>query len=88
MLAKPPSPARARICPVCKTERGQRPAAGCAGGAGDLCVHEHIRDICRRLALEGYLAVAPELYFREGDSNDHNDIPTLFSELVSKVPDS
>ncbi len=30
-------------------------------------VHEHIRDICRRLALEGYLAIAPELYFREGD---------------------
>ena len=30
-------------------------------------VHEHIRDICRRLALEGYLAVAPELYFREGE---------------------
>ncbi|HCH39381.1 MAG TPA: carboxymethylenebutenolidase, partial [Enterobacter sp.] len=29
-------------------------------------VHEHIRDICRRLALEGYLAVAPELYFRQG----------------------
>ncbi|MGP4132480.1 dienelactone hydrolase family protein [Pantoea tagorei] len=51
-------------------------------------VHEHIRDICRRLALEGYLAVAPELYFREGDPNDYNDIPTLFSELVNKVPDS
>ena len=51
-------------------------------------VHEHIRDICRRLALEGYLAVAPELYCREGDPNDYHDIPTLFSELVSKVPDS
>lgn len=51
-------------------------------------VHEHIRDICRRLALEGYLAVAPELYFREGDPNDYKDIPTLFSELVNKVPDS
>lgn len=51
-------------------------------------VHEHIRDICRRLALEGYLAVAPELYFREGDPNHYNDIPTLFSELVNKVPDS
>jgi len=51
-------------------------------------VHEHIRDICRRLAHEGYLAVAPELYFREGDPNDYADIPTLFKELVSKVPDS
>lgn len=51
-------------------------------------VHEHIRDICRRLALEGHLAVAPELYFRQGDPNDYNDIPTLFSNLVSKVPDA
>lgn len=51
-------------------------------------VHEHIRDICRRLALEGYLAVAPELYFREGDPRDYTDIPTLVKELVSKVPDS
>ncbi|QKJ89129.1 Carboxymethylenebutenolidase [Paramixta manurensis] len=51
-------------------------------------VHEHIRDICRRLANEGYLAVAPELYFRQGDPNDYDDIPTLFAELVSKVPDA
>ncbi|WP_017345675.1 dienelactone hydrolase family protein [Pantoea sp. A4] len=51
-------------------------------------VHEHIRDLCRRLALEGYLAVAPELYFREGDPGEYSDIPTLLKELVSKVPDS
>lgn len=51
-------------------------------------VHEHIRDVCRRLALEGYLAVAPELYFRQGDPNEYSDIPTLFSNLVSKVPDA
>lgn len=51
-------------------------------------VHEHIRDICRRLALEGYLAIAPELYFREGDPSEYHDIPTLFKELVSKVPDT
>lgn len=51
-------------------------------------VHEHIRDICRRLAAEGYLAVAPELYFRHGDPADYTDIGTLLSELVSKVPDS
>ena len=29
-------------------------------------VHEHIRDICRRLAKQGYYAIAPELYFRQG----------------------
>ncbi|MCX0497696.1 dienelactone hydrolase family protein [Erwinia billingiae] len=51
-------------------------------------VHEHIRDICRRLAAEGYLAVAPELYFRQGDPAEYDDIPTLFKELVSTVPDN
>ena len=51
-------------------------------------VHEHIRDICRRLAKEGYLAIAPELYFRQGDPNDYSDIPSLFQGLVKKVPDS
>ncbi|CCP01316.1 putative dienelactone hydrolase family [Erwinia amylovora Ea644] len=51
-------------------------------------VHEHIRDICRRLALEGYLAVAPELYFRQGEPADYTDIPTLVKQLVSQIPDS
>ncbi|WP_413736191.1 dienelactone hydrolase family protein [Sodalis sp. RH21] len=51
-------------------------------------VHEHIRDLCRRLAKQGYLAIAPELYFRQGDPTRYDDIPTLFSQLVSKVPDS
>ncbi|MCX8958972.1 dienelactone hydrolase family protein [Erwinia psidii] len=51
-------------------------------------VHEHIRDICRRLAMEGYLAIAPELYFRQGDPAAYADIPTLLKELVSKVPDT
>ena len=30
-------------------------------------VHEHIKDICRRLAKLGYFAVAPYLYARAGD---------------------
>lgn len=51
-------------------------------------VHEHIRDLCRRLAKQGYLAIAPELYFRQGDPNGYADIPTLFQQLVNKVPDS
>ena len=29
-------------------------------------VHEHIRDVCRRLAKQGYMAIAPELYARQG----------------------
>ena len=51
-------------------------------------VHEHIRDVCRRLAKLGYLAVAPELYARQGDPSKYTDIPKLISELVSKVPDA
>nr|MBF0684197.1 dienelactone hydrolase family protein [Pseudomonas sp.] len=51
-------------------------------------VHEHIKDVCRRLAHEGYLAIAPELYFRQGDASAYDDIQTLFSELVNHVPDA
>lgn len=50
-------------------------------------VHEHIRDICRRLAKQGYMAIAPELFFRQGDASGYDDIPTLMQQLVSKVPD-
>jgi len=30
-------------------------------------VHEHIKDICRRFAKAGYLAIAPELFARQAD---------------------
>src|SRR5690242_14576678 len=50
-------------------------------------VHEHIKDICRRLAKLGYFAVAPELYARQGDVSKETDIPKIISEVVSKVPD-
>jgi carboxymethylenebutenolidase len=50
-------------------------------------VHEHIRDICRRLAKLGYLAVAPELYARQGDVSKISDITEIMSRVVSKVPD-
>jgi carboxymethylenebutenolidase len=51
-------------------------------------VHEHIKDVCRRLAKRGYLALAPELYARQGDPSQFNDIPTLYREIVAKVPDA
>uniref|UniRef100_UPI002E816EE7 dienelactone hydrolase family protein n=1 Tax=Escherichia coli TaxID=562 RepID=UPI002E816EE7 len=41
----------------------------------NFCVHEHIPDIFCRLALGGDLAIAPEIYFPEGDPNDFSDIP-------------
>src|SRR5262249_54596797 len=51
-------------------------------------VHEHIKDVCRRLAKLGYLAVAPELYARQGDVSRLTDIKEIISKVVSKVPDS
>lgn len=51
-------------------------------------VHEHIRDVCRRLAKLGYLAIAPELYVRQGDPSTITDIPTLLNTIVAKVPDA
>jgi carboxymethylenebutenolidase len=50
-------------------------------------VHEHIKDICRRLAKLGYLAVAPELYARQADVSKM-EIKEIISKVVSRVPDA
>jgi len=50
-------------------------------------VHEHIRDIARRFAKLGYLAIAPELYFRQGDPSGIASIDEVLARIVSKVPD-
>ena len=49
-------------------------------------VHEHIKDVCRRLAKAGYFAIAPELYARQGDPSKYTEIPKLIAEIVVKVP--
>ena len=51
-------------------------------------VHEHIKDICRRLANLGYLAIAPELYARQGDPRQYTAIPDILAKIVAKVPDA
>jgi carboxymethylenebutenolidase len=51
-------------------------------------VHEHIKDLCRRLAKVGYLAIAPELYARQGDPSKYTSIGDLVTNLVAKVPDA
>ena len=51
-------------------------------------VHEHIKDLCRRFAKAGYLAVAPELFARQGDVSKISDINEIITKVVSKVPDS
>jgi carboxymethylenebutenolidase len=52
-------------------------------------VHEHIRDLCRRLAHSGYYAIAPSLYARQGDPGvyDMAHLRDLITNVVSKVPD-
>src|SRR6266478_732772 len=50
-------------------------------------VHEHIKDVCRRLAKSGYFAVAPALYARQGDVSKLSDVQEIIKTVVSKVPD-
>jgi carboxymethylenebutenolidase len=50
-------------------------------------VHEHIKDVCRRLAKVGYLAIAPELFARQGDVSKIEKVDDII-KIVSKVPDA
>jgi len=50
-------------------------------------VHEYIKDVCRRLAKLGYLAIAPELYVRQGDVAALTEIKDIRDRVVSKVAD-
>jgi carboxymethylenebutenolidase len=49
-------------------------------------VHEHIKDVCRRFAKLGYFAIAPELYYRQGDVSKLKSIDEIRT-IVGKVPD-
>ena len=51
-------------------------------------VHEHIKDICRRFAKLGHMAIAPELYARQGDPSKLQDFQEIIRNIVSKVPDA
>ena len=51
-------------------------------------VHEHIADVARRLAKQGYFAVAPELFVRQGNAGAYTEIGKLISEVINKVPDA
>ncbi|MFZ1246003.1 MAG: dienelactone hydrolase family protein [Azonexus sp.] len=50
--------------------------------------HEHIRDICRRLAKLGYCAIAPELFARQGDPRKIASIPEILEKIIAKTPDA
>ncbi|WP_284615258.1 dienelactone hydrolase family protein [Aquabacterium humicola] len=51
-------------------------------------VHEYIADVARRFAKQGYCAVAPELFVRQGDAGSYGEIAKLLAEVVNKVPDA
>ena len=51
-------------------------------------VHEYIADTVRRFAKAGYLAIAPDLYARQGDASSYGEVSKLLAEVVSKVPDA
>lgn len=51
-------------------------------------VHEYIKDVCRRLAKRGYLAVAPELYARLADLSTMTDAQEIIDRVISRAPDA
>lgn len=51
-------------------------------------VHEYIADTARRFAKAGYLAIAPELFVRQGDAQSYGEMAKLIAEVISKVPDA
>jgi len=51
-------------------------------------VHEYIADTAVRLARAGYLAIAPELFVRQGDAQSYGEMAKLMSEVIAKVPDA
>jgi carboxymethylenebutenolidase len=51
-------------------------------------VHEHIADVARRFAKQGYFAIAPELFVRQGDAQSYGEIAKLIAEVISKTSDA
>ena len=50
-------------------------------------VHEYIQDICRRLAKQGYYAIAPAMFSREADVSNMS-LDAILKEVVPAVPDA
>jgi carboxymethylenebutenolidase len=69
-----------------------KPASGSGHPTVIVCqeifgIHEYIKDTCRRLAKAGYLAVAPDYYFRQGDPSKASDVQGALA-VANKKPDS
>jgi carboxymethylenebutenolidase len=50
-------------------------------------VHEYIKDVCRRFAKLGYIAVAPALYARQGNVDNLSNFEDIL-KIVRQVPDA
>jgi carboxymethylenebutenolidase len=50
-------------------------------------VHEWIKDICRRLAKAGYVALAPDLFVRAGDPSKLTDFAAVL-KIVQATPEA
>lgn len=50
--------------------------------------HEYIRDVCRRLAKQGYCAIAPELFARQDDPRQISSIAEIIEKITNKTPDA
>ncbi len=51
-------------------------------------VHEHIRDVCRRFAHAGFLAIAPDCFARQGDATRLDSIAAIYQQVISRVSDA
>jgi carboxymethylenebutenolidase len=51
-------------------------------------VHEHIADVARRFAKQGYMALAPDLFVRHGEPAKAASVAELIRDIISKTPDT
>ncbi|MBA3903253.1 MAG: carboxymethylenebutenolidase [Rhodocyclaceae bacterium] len=51
-------------------------------------LHEYIRDVCRRLAKAGYLAIALDMYVRHGDTAKMASVQDILAGPVSSASDA
>jgi carboxymethylenebutenolidase len=50
-------------------------------------VHEYLRDVCRRLAKAGYLAIAVDMYIRHGETAKMSNVQEILSGPVAAASD-
>ena len=51
-------------------------------------VNEWVQDVCRRFARQGYMAIAPALYARQGEIKNLKDPSEILRTVYGKIPDT